>query len=117
MRPRFTVNWFIVVLTLIRPPDGVAGHIVAHNVFVFRRAPSKDTSVYCHCTTTGYLAFIVAGKIFTSFLFKKELIRRVVIYFGDVCNAILAQIQVSHTKDSCGSCLSSKKKDLANSVQ
>src|SRR5690349_20533972 len=110
MRPRFTVNWFVVVLTLIRPPDGVASNVVAHSVFVYRRTPSKDASVNCHCTTTCYTAFVVAGKIRTSFLFKKELIRGVVIDFGDVCNAILAQIQVSHAKDSCGSYLSANNK-------
>ena len=90
--PDFLADWFVIVLALIGPPNGVAGRVVTHQILVFRRSAGKYAGVYRHSTRFCQFTALEAFQSEAHFLFVEELITGVIDDFAGINNSVLCQV-------------------------
>ncbi len=97
--PHFRAEGFVVVFAfaLIGPPHGIAGDVVADDVFVFRRAAGEDAGIDGDGTQLGDYPTLKTFQRWVCFFLKQQFIARVVNDFANVVNAVSGQILRGYT--------------------
>ena len=93
--PDFRGNGLVVVLALIRPPDGVLRRGVFDNIFVLGRPAGKNSGIYGDRTKVGHeTGFILDFESGLGFFFVEQVVGRIVNYLSNVSYAVGLKIQV-----------------------